>query len=106
VGKPPSTGRDKPTVPTDREMAVTTPSTPMLDHSFTLQAVMELQKSVAELSTKTERLIRDVENQVAKIDEVRHQISFVRGAVWVIGGLSALLVLASAGVALYARLIH
>lgn len=59
----------------------------MLDHSFTLQAVMELQKSVAELGAKTDRLISDVEGHGKKIDEVRHQISFVKGALWIIGAL-------------------
>jgi hypothetical protein len=67
----------------------------MLDHSFTLQAIMELQKSVVELATKTDRLIKDVEGQGTKIDGIRHQISFVKGAVWVIGGLIALAVLAA-----------
>jgi hypothetical protein len=76
----PSGGRERPgpsqtTVPT--EFANVTPPTVMLDHSFTLQAVMELQKSVAELGTKTDRLIKDVEGQGTKIDAVRHQ-NFVR----------------------------
>ena len=86
MARTPASGRDKPTVPTDREIAVTTPqTTPMLDHSFTLQAIMDLHKSVTELSTKTERLITDVEKQASKVEEVRHQISFVRG----LSGLSA-----------------
>jgi hypothetical protein len=62
----------------------------MLDYSFTLQAVMELQKTVAGLATKTDRLIDDVDKQGTKIDDVRHQITFVRGAVWVFAGLFAL----------------
>lgn len=57
----------------------------MLDHSFTLQAVMELQKSVAELAAKADRLISDVSKQSEKIEGVRDQISFVKGAMWVIG---------------------
>ena len=72
----------------------------MLDHSFTLQAIMELQKTLSEVVTKTDRLIADVERQGAKLDAVRQQISFVRGAVWVFGAISALL-LALAG--LYIR---
>ena len=87
-----SRGRTDPeqqsTVPKD--FANVAPPPQMLDHSFTLQAVMELQKSVAELATKTDRLIKDVEGQGAKMDAVRHQITFVRGAVWVFGGLLAL----------------
>jgi hypothetical protein len=81
-------------------MAVTTPQSPMLDHSFTLQAIMELQRSVAQLATKTERLITDVEGQGAKIDGIRQQISFVKGALWVIG---ALVTLTSIGAFVYLR---
>jgi hypothetical protein len=78
----------QPTVPKD--FANVTPQTPMVDYSFTLQAVMELQKTVAGLATKTDRLIDDVDKQSVKIDGVRHQITFVKGAVWVFGGLFAL----------------
>jgi hypothetical protein len=101
VAKTPSSGRDKPTVPTERDFAVTTPqTTPMLDHSFTLQAIMELQKSVSELATKTERLIKDVEGQGSKVEDVRHQISFVKGALWVVG---TLIVFAMAAIGVYLR---
>ena len=84
--RPPVT--QQPTVPKD--FANVAPQTVMLDHSFTLQAVMELQKSVAELATKTDRLIKDVDGQGTKIDGIGHQISFVKGAIWVIGGLVAI----------------
>jgi hypothetical protein len=100
LAKTPQSERDKPTSP--REFAITTPQTQMLDHSFTLQAIMELQKSVAELATKTDRLIRDVDGHGNKIDGVRHQISFVKGALWVLGGL---IVVATSGVAVYLRFI-
>lgn len=76
----------------------------MLDHSFTLQAVMELQKSVAGLVTKTDRLIKDVEDQDLKIDNVLHQISFVKGALWVIGGLITFGMLVLTGFTVYFRL--
>ena len=42
----------------------------MLDHSFTLQAVMEVQKLIAEVGIKTDRLIKDVETHGGKIDLV------------------------------------
>jgi len=76
----------------------------MLDHSFTLQAVMELQKSVAGLAAKVDRLIKDVEDQGTKIDGIRHQISFVKGAFWVFGGLITLATLVLAGFTVYFRL--
>jgi len=62
----------------------------MLDHSFTLQAIMDLTKSVGELTARTDRLIGDVKSQSEKLDEVRHKITFVKGAIWVIGGLLVL----------------
>jgi hypothetical protein len=82
-GKTPATSQPEP--PT--EFANVPPQTMMLDHSFTLQAVMELQKSVAELATKTGRLIEDVGKHGDKIDGLRHQVTFVKGALWVIGFL-------------------
>ena len=42
---------------------------------------------IGKLSTQVHRLIADTSKHGEKIDEVRHQISFVKGALWVIGGL-------------------
>jgi hypothetical protein len=96
----PSSSQPPTTIP--KEFPNVTPQSAMVDHSFTLQAVMELQKSVAELATKTDRLIKDVEGQGTKIDAVRHQISFVKGAVSVIGGILAMGV---AAITIYMRVI-
>src|SRR5207253_10278462 len=54
-------------------------TSPMLDHSFTLQAVMDLKGTVSSLGTKVDRLIDDVGKQGDKIDTIRNQISFVKG---------------------------
>lgn len=72
----------------------------MLDHSFTLQAIMEVQKAIGDLTAKTERLISDVMAHGTKIDGIQHQISFVKGALWVIG---ALVVIAGTLIGLYLR---
>jgi hypothetical protein len=96
-----SASRPPTTVPKD--FPNVTPQNVMVDHSFTLQVVMELHKSVAELATKTDRLIKDVEGQGTKIDAVRHQISFVKGAIWVIGAIVALAITA---ITVYPRLPH
>ena len=77
--------------------------TPMLDHSFTLQAIMELQKTIGDLSAKTDRLITDVAGHGTKIERIGHQISFVKGALWVIG---ALIVLTSTAIGLYLKYGH
>ena len=67
-----------------------TAARPMLDHSFTLQAIMDLKGTVASLATKVDRLIDDTSKHGDKIDAIRQQISFVKGALWVIGGLMTL----------------
>jgi len=46
-----------------------------------------VMREVAKLSTQVDRLIQDVGKHGEKLDDVRHQISFVKGAVSVIGGL-------------------
>jgi hypothetical protein len=76
----------------------------MMDHSFTLQAVMDLKGTVASLVTSVDRLITDVAKQGDKIDAVQDQITFVRGALWVFGVLVTLVTLALGGAALYFKL--
>jgi hypothetical protein len=49
---------------------------------------------IAKLTTKVERLIEDVNGHGDKIDALRHQVTFVKGAMWVIGGIMTLVVLA------------
>ncbi len=60
-------------------------------HDFTLQAVIEMQRSLGELSAKTDRLIADVKSQGDKIDTVRMRFSWVAGGAAVVGFLIALL---------------
>lgn len=45
---------------------------------------------LGKLGTKVDRLIQDVDRHGTKIDAVSHQISFVKGALWVIGSLVAI----------------
>jgi hypothetical protein len=56
-----------------------TPKYAQPGHDFTLQAVMEMHKSIGELSAKTDRLIADVSGQSKQIDGLRHQASFIKG---------------------------
>ena len=53
----------------------------MLDHSFTVQVVMELQKSVGQMDVKIGRLIDDVKEQGSSLDEIKHQASFIKGGI-------------------------
>jgi hypothetical protein len=55
-----------------------------------------------ELSTKMERLLKDVDAQGIKINDVGHQISFVKGALWVLGVMFALI---TGGAGLYFKIL-
>lgn len=90
---------DAPSSPPQQIANVPAP-TPLIDmNSFIFQSLMEMQKSVSEIGAKTDRLIADVGKQNEKIDAVRGQINFFRGAAWIIGGmLTAVLAI---GVAIY-----
>lgn len=75
--------------PPDRIANVPAPA-PLMDmNSILLQSIMETQKAVAEIGAKTDRLIADVGKQGEKIEGIRSQISFFRGAAWIIGGILA-----------------
>lgn len=59
---------------------ITPPRHHLHDVSFTLQAIMELQKSVGELTAKVDRLIADSRSQGDKLDRIRLQLTWVGGA--------------------------
>jgi len=46
---------------------------------------------IGKLSTKVDRLLEDVKSQGDKVDDLRHQVTFVKGVVWVLGGVLAIL---------------
>lgn len=54
---------------------------------------VQLTSDVGALTAKVDRLIDDHKGLSTKLDDVRHTVSFVRGAVWVIGGLLGLVAL-------------
>ncbi len=67
--------------------AETTPSRyPMADYSFTLQAVMELQKTVGQLTERIDTLIKRVDQQGPKLSSISHQI-YAAWAVLVVLGI-------------------
>ncbi|MCH8166924.1 MAG: hypothetical protein IIC03_03220 [Proteobacteria bacterium] len=51
--------------------------------------------TIGELTTKVDSLISSVDNHGEKIDDLRHKVSFVKGAMWVIGGVLAILSIAA-----------
>lgn len=52
---------------------------------------MEMQKSLGDLCSKTERLIADVKSQGDKIDKLRMRFAWVAGAAAVVGFIFATL---------------
>jgi hypothetical protein len=54
-------------------------------HDFTLQAVIEMQKSLGELFAKTDRLISDVSKQGEKIDRIRLLLAWLGGGAALLG---------------------
>ena len=69
-------------------------------NNFILQTVIELKGSISSLETKVDRLIQDVNKQSEKVDDIRSKISFVRGVIWTVGGILALLI---AGATIYVK---
>jgi hypothetical protein len=74
---------------TPRSFAEVTPRLVTQGHDFILQAVIEMQRSIGELSAKTDRLISDVKSQGEKIDSVRIRLVWVTGGAAVVGFLIA-----------------
>jgi hypothetical protein len=48
---------------------------------------------LGELMTKVDQVLVSVDKQGEKIDALQHKVSFVKGAMWVLGGLLGVLVL-------------
>jgi hypothetical protein len=78
-------------------------SSPMFPRlrTFTRRDIRFVMVELGKLGTKVDRLIQDVDRQGTKIDAVWHQISFVKGALWVLGGLFAI---ATVAVPIYFRM--
>lgn len=73
---------DLPDVPPGREQRHT--------HDFTLQAVVEMQRSIGELGAKVDRLVADVDSQGLKIDGLKQWQSKLFGAAAVIAATVAI----------------
>ena len=56
-----------------------TPRYAQQGHDFTLQAVMEMQKSLGQLSANVDHLISDVKAHGEKLEAIRHQSAFMKG---------------------------
>jgi hypothetical protein len=84
----------------DSESPRQLPSVPPPQDLYQTSDIRFVMIELGKVGVKVDRLIQDVEGQGAKIDAVRHQISFVRGALWVFG---ALIAIATAAITLYLK---
>lgn len=94
AAKASSSGEGRETTPSDYP-ETPPPRYPSASYDFTLQAVMEMQRSIGDLAAKTDRLIADVKSQGEKIDSVRMKIAWVTGGAAVVGFLVAMLLAAA-----------
>ena len=76
VRPPKSPQRDGPENPSDFPNVTPRDLHPTSDIRFVMVEIGKLNANV-------DRLITDVSSQAGKIDDLRHQVSFVKGAVWV-----------------------
>jgi hypothetical protein len=68
------------------------PAYPGSDYSFTLQAVMEMQKSVGQLTQAVQTLTEESKQQRAKLDRISHIIYAAGAVITVVGGMIVFLV--------------
>jgi hypothetical protein len=65
---------------------------PMTDYSFTLQAVMELQKAVGGLTVRIDELIGKVDKQADRLNSISHQIYAAWAVLIVFGALGGFVI--------------
>jgi len=71
---------------------MTTPTFAQPGHDFTLQAVMELQKSVGSMSAKIDRVIEDVKDHGAELTGISRKINFFLGGATVVGAIAGIVI--------------
>ncbi|MCG8691154.1 MAG: hypothetical protein MI806_08085 [Minwuiales bacterium] len=77
---PPDTSGVTPT-----EFPVTTPPFVQTDHSFTLQAIMEIQRAVGELKSSVDSLAEDQREQRKSLDKIRYFLGAATAAAAIVG---------------------
>ena len=75
---------------TPRDFPTTNPShTGAGDHSFLLQAIMENQRTLGEVSVKVDSISSTLEGHDKKIDRYGITIAFATGAILILGTIGA-----------------
>jgi len=65
--------------------AANVPQPMPVDHSFTLQAIMELQKSTGELKECVKSLTKSLDRQESKLDEIGQTVNGINMKVYAAG---------------------
>ena len=86
MAKPPKLVDQSSSTPSDYPQSTPRDLHPTSDIRFVMVEVGKLTASV-------DRLIADVKSQGEKVDAIRHQVTFIKGAMWTIGALIAVLTL-------------
>lgn len=71
---------------TPERFGETTPAFGREEHSFTLQAVMEIQKAVGQLTARIDELVKKADRQGDKLDSISHQI-YAAWAILIVFGI-------------------
>jgi hypothetical protein len=80
-----SKNNDTPTTPTEYPQVTPRDLYPTSDIRFVMV-------EIGKLTANVDRLIEDVKSHGGKLDDIKHNVSFVRGAVWASAGLIAALI--------------
>jgi len=63
----------------------TPPAYPSSDYSFTLQAIMEMQKTLGQLTQAVTTLTEESKKHREKIDDMSHKIYAAKISLWIVG---------------------
>lgn len=69
----------------------TPPSYYTNDHSFTLQAIMEMQKTLGGLTQAVNTLTEESKKSRDKLDEISHNVFAAKKVMWVVGTILSFL---------------
>jgi len=78
------------------EVPTNLPKTPpqeyvLPEHSFILQAIMEMQKAIGKLTQAVETLTEDSRKNGAKLDDISHKVYAAQVTIKIVGGILSII---------------
>lgn len=89
MAKQPATSRSEDPPP---KSFAETPASYTANHDWTLQIVMEMQKTLGGLDAKMDRAVSDVDKVSKQVDQISHRMAWVAGGAAAVGAIIGLLV--------------